>query len=446
MDLGSQIGERDQWGEPVPELVPKRSSFLRNSVRIGIVAACLGFAAIGYWQLKQSATAGLPEACREALRAKDWERLDRLASQWSWWRPDEATPLVHLAESAFQRGAFERASYLLDQLPDTDPITPTALVEQSAILFGPLNQPIRAGEVLERAVRLDPKNVEARRRLISFYAFTLQREKMAAHIRQAIRHDADVPETYVYLVARDWLSFSDAYTVTTKWSLDHPDEELFLVPRAIFRVLSRGLDYSEDPVEDPATEKGIPYHQQIIGEYFKRFPQNLELLVYHLEMSTTKGDVEGTVSLLSRAPKAAAADGRFWRYKGWVHVARGEFQEAKAAFEKAMEINPYDYRSQHQMASVERSLGNLEQVKIYEDRSQQGTSLRKDILVMESVENVPPGILKRIARYAECCGDNEAAGRLLVRLKEWAPECLDPRTDRPADGKTKSPAAPGNTK
>jgi tetratricopeptide (TPR) repeat protein len=446
MDLGSEIAERDNWGEPVSEPLPKRSNFLRNAVRSGIAAACIGFAAVGYWQLKKSATAGMPDACREALRAKDWERLDELAAQWSWWQPGEGTPIVHLAESAFQRGAFERASYLLDQLPDTDPITPTALVEQSAILFGPLNQPIRAGEVLERALRLDPKNFEARRRLVFFYAFTLQRNKMAAHIREAIRNGADLPETYVYLVARDWLSFSNAYTITTKWSLDHPDEELFLVPRAIFRVLSRGLDYSENPVEDPATDKGIPYHQQIIAEYFQRFPQNLELMVYHLEMATTQGDVEGTVRLLSRAPKAAAADGRFWRYKGWVHSARGEFQEAKVAFEKAMEINPYDYRSQHQMASVERSLGNLEQVKLYEDRSQQGTALRKDILIMDSVDNVPPDILKRIFKYAESCGDNEVAGRLLVQLKEWVPAWLDPRADRPAADKTKSTTAPGNTR
>jgi tetratricopeptide (TPR) repeat protein len=107
---------------------------------------------------------------------------------------------------------------------------------------------------------------------------------------------------------------------------------------------------------------------------------------------------------------------------GWVHAARGEFLEAETAYEKALKLNPYDYRSQHQLAGVERSLRRFDRVEKLESLSQQGTSLRRDVLVMERIDEVPPDILNRIAKYAEGSGDALVAGKLLLRLKDWAPK------------------------
>jgi tetratricopeptide (TPR) repeat protein len=202
------------------------------------------------------------------------------------------------------------------------------------------------------------------------------------------------------------------------------------------------LDYSENPTTEPAGADGTPYHQQVIAGYFDRFPDNLELLVYHLEMAQTQGDVEEVIRLLSRAPEAASEDNRFWRYKGWVHSAQGEFADAEIAFQKALQLNPYDYRSQHQLAAVERALGKFDRVRDLESRSRQGTSLRRDILVMDRVDRPPADILKRIADYAAANGDTEVAGKLLLRLKDWAPEVLEFR-DSPMARTRKPPAGPG---
>lgn len=417
----------DAWGEPVS--APTAAS---NTVRRGLVGAIcvmLVLGAVGgLFAVRRVAIRSLTESCRTAVSDRDWVRLDELGRRWRWWDPFAAAPLIYRAESAYQRGAFERAVYLLDRLPDGDPLTPRALVEQSSILFGPLNRPIRGAEVLERAVRLDPKNVEARRRLVFFYAFSLQRRKMVDHIYEAIRLECDPPEVYIYLVARDWLSFSNAYAENTKWALGNPDEELFLVSRAIYRVLTMGLDYTEDPTDQPAGEGGVPFHHKVIADYFRRFPQNLELIVYHIEMAVSKGDTDEVVRLLAQAPAEAAADSRFWRYKGWLHTARGEFGEAEAAFEKALELNPYDYRSQHQLAGVERALARFDRVEQLGRLSRLGTALRRDILLIDRVDTVAPDILKRIAEYAEGTGDTLVADRLMVLLKDWAPEWLESPT------------------
>ncbi len=280
----------DAWGEPLPDS-PSRGAGSMGRWYLG-GAICVLLLAGGGWflHLQRTSIESLSESCRTAFRSEDWKRLDELATRWRWWDRHNAAPMIYLAEVAYQKGALEHAVHLLDLLPDNDPLTPPAIVEQSSILFGPLNRPIKGAEVLERAVRLDPQNTEARRRLIFFYAFTLQRQKMVDHIYEAIRQGCDPPEVYVYLVERDWLSFSNAYAENTKWSLGNPDEELFLVARAIYRVLTGGLDYSEDPTDQPEGSGGTPYHQQVIAAYFERFPENLELLVYHLEMALTKGD------------------------------------------------------------------------------------------------------------------------------------------------------------
>ncbi len=149
--------------------------------------------------------------------------------------------------------------------------------------------------------------------------------------------------------------------------------------------------------------------------------------------------------LLGCAPESAAQDNRFWRIKGWALAQRGESRDAEAAYEKALEINPYDYRSQHQLAGVKRALRQFDRVEKLENLSRQGTSLRRDILIMDRIDTVPPDILKRIAEYAAEAGDELVAERLMVRLKDWAPEALrpptppeaqriPPRSGRPAPG------------
>jgi len=417
----------DRWGEPTP-LEPAEvgqlsaRSFRRRWWVIGAVCLAL-VAGVAFCRARSTVCNSLSVSCREALRAEDWKRLEDLAGRWRWWDRRTAAPLIYLAETANRRGQYAQAAELLDGLPDADPMTPPALVERSTLLFERLNRPLEGAETLERALRLDPKLVVARQRLVYFYAFTLQRRKMVQHAYEAIRLDSDLPETYVYLMAQDWLSFANAYAENTKWLRGNPDEELFLVARAVYRITTKGLDVTEDPRDaGPRDEEGLLRHQRLIAEYCERFPQNLELLVYRLERARTNGDTVEAADLLSRAPPEAAQDNRFWRYKGWLHTMRGEFTEAEASYERALSLNCYDHISRHQLAGVARRFKQMDRVKALEEVSREGWAVRHEVLPLESVDRVPSDTLRRMAKYAKDCGDYSVAGKLLLRLEEWSGE------------------------
>jgi tetratricopeptide (TPR) repeat protein len=159
-----------------------------------------------------------------------------------------------------------------------------------------------------------------------------------------------------------------------------------------------------------------PREKERVGRLFARFPNNLELLAYCLHASIADGDPSRVAELLASSPPEAVEDNRFWRFKGWLHSARGELQEAVAAYRKALELNPYDAVSCHQWASIERRMGRVHQVKILELLSKEGQELRREILQMPDVTLVDRTLLERIAKYAADCGDHAAADRLGERL------------------------------
>ncbi len=431
----------DRWGEVLPQEPADGSTGRRSRRRRWVVPVAVGLAIALFavlYEVRRRAINSLTVSCRESIRAEDWDGLERLAGRWHAWAPFQAAPLIFQAEAANRRGEYKLAVERLDRLPDSDPLTPPALLGCSSLQFEQLNRPLDGAQTLERALRLDPRLAEARRRLIYFYAFTLQRRKMVQQAYEAIRQDCDLPETYVYLMLQDSLSFANAYDENTKWFRGDRDNELFLVARAIHRISSRGLDVTEDPREGTRGKDGSPLHRQVVAEYLARFPQNVELLAYHLQTSSEAGDLGEVERLLSHAPPAAATDNRFWRYKGWLHAARGELADAKQSYEKSLELNCYDNVTRHQLAGVERRFKRLDQVKLLEELALEGKNLRREMLGLKRVDSVPPEVLKRMALYARECGDTLVAGKLLLRIDEWSEEWAGlreasalPRSDSP---------------
>jgi tetratricopeptide (TPR) repeat protein len=411
---------RDQWGEARPVEPPRRVARRRQAVWIALATGA-GLAVAGSWYVcRRVVIRRLSESCREALRANDTERVEALAQRWRAWEPNKAAPLICLAQAAYENKQYQRTVDLLHELPDDDPMTPPALIQQSTLLFDQFNRPIAGAESLERAVRLNPTLAEARRRLVYFYAFTLQRRKMVEQAYDAIRHDCDFPETYVYLMGRDWLSFANAYDENTKWMRESPDEELFLVARAIYRIKTKALDELETAQTDgPPASDGTPYHRKVMGEYFQRFPRNLELLAYYLEEGIAHGNTAEVARLLAQAPPEANDDNRFWRYRGWLHLAAGELNKAEQCYDRALEINRYDHWTRHQLAMVLRRLKRPEEVRELETLSREGKELRSQISRLESVNKIPQAVLQRMLQYMKKCGDELAASQLEKRLEHF---------------------------
>jgi tetratricopeptide (TPR) repeat protein len=360
----------------------------------------------------------LEAECREALRDEQWQRLEDVALRWTWWQAGKAAPWGYAAQAAHELGADERAAAYLDRVPDRDPKSTRLLMERSNLLFGPLNRPLEGAAVCERALNLTPPLSEAHRRLIFFYAYTLQRRKMVEQIKAAIQWECDMPETYLYLVGQDWISFSNGYEENTKWMRNARDEELFLVARAIFRgsSLDQPGDEAELATPDPAASEQ-PYHLQVLSQYLERFPHNLELRAFFLQKATREGDAERVAELLAGTPPEAERDARFWRFRGWLAESREDSAAAESAYRQALAANPYDFAASHQLAAVLRLRGGSAEIESLERVAQQGRQLRRQILTLPDVTKAPLPLLRTVAAYMRSCGQGEIAERLEFRLR-----------------------------
>lgn len=400
-----------------------------------ILVAALGYVPVTTWRGEE-----LEVACREAIDAKDWSRLETAARQWTWWQGDKAAPWGYAAHAARELGANERAAAYLDRVPDRDPKAPRLIMERSSILFE-LDRPIEGAAACERALNLTPPLAEAHRRLIFFYAYTLQRRKMVEQIKAAIQWECDMPETYLYLVGRDWISFSNGYDQNTKWMRNAREEELFLVARAIFRGSSLEQSDEESTESTPATaESNQPYHIQVLEQYLERFPRNLEILAFFLNKATKEGDADRVAKLLEQIPADAENDARFWRFRGWLAESREDFPAAEAAYRQALAANPFDFAASHQLAGVLRLRGGSHEIDGLEKVAQQGRKLRRQILTLPDVTKAPLPLLRTVATHIRNCGQSAIAERLESRLQvlERMPKPPAPpgqsRVSSPSDG------------
>ena len=391
----------------------RRVPWLVAVVLVTIVAG--GYGAYRVWVNMRIDT--YAASCRQAMREKNWQRVTELASAWSQLAPQQADPWICLAAAASERGEVQQAVDYLARLPDGDPKTPGALLERSGMLFNALHRPIEGAADCDRALRLQPHLPEAHQRLIFFYAFTMQRARMVKQIRVALENDCDLPETYVYLFGRDWLSFANGMQENVKWMRHDPDNELFLVAAAMYAITSRALDEKSEPEKEHQSRGDTPVHQQYLAELFERFPHNMELLVYYLKQASNDGDADRVTELLALAPPEAAEDNRFWRYKGWLHAACDELEQSESAYRQALEINPYDYVAQHQLAGVVRRSKKFEEVEALEIRSRTGNALRREILPLPDVRKISKELQIRMATYAASCGDDLAAKKLFNRVE-----------------------------
>jgi tetratricopeptide (TPR) repeat protein len=359
---------------------------------------------------------GYEAACAEARERADWAELERQATAWASHQPERALPWLYAGEAAQRQGDLGRTAEYLLQVPDGDPRTPAALLELSDLLFYTLNRPLEGAATCERILRVDPTNDEAHRRLIFFYAMTVQRQKMIRQARRAIDLGCDTPETFIYLIGADWLTFSNAFDLNTRWLEADPDNELFLVAKAIHFAGTKGV--AEGTADDPALEMTAQRaeHERRLRNMLERFPKNLELLAYFLQQACTDGDRRKVGQLLAQAPPEAAEDNRFWRFQGWLLNAQGKLKAGERAYREALDRNPFDWHSQHELAGVLRRLERYDEVQQWVDRAMEGKALRKIILELPDVQSAPASVLARIADYAEDCGDLHIADALRYRL------------------------------
>ena len=388
---------------------------------------------VGWWGWRNGCATFFRQGCLRAQADGDWEATEQQALLWASYAPGSAAPFVYAAEAALARQAMPRAAAYLDLVPNDDPAAVPALLERVDMLFADLADPFAAEQTCRRILAIDPTTGDAHQRLTFFYAVTLQRTLLANQARQAIQHGCELPEAYVYLVAADWITLSNIVRVNQPWQARWPDEELFLVAIARGEVSARGQDLSPENDEAAATGEHATAQEPIatMRTLRKRFPGNLELLAFALERAITAGDQEAVATLLAAVPKSGTQDNRFWRFKGWLHGVRQEFDEAHQAFHHALSLNPFDFLTRHYLADVARKRGETETASQLAVLARSGRQLRRTIMEQPEVRSMSLPVMQEIAEYIDACGEPTIAERLYSRIEQMkllqpAPEIVDP--------------------
>ncbi|MBW3599542.1 MAG: hypothetical protein KY475_20000, partial [Planctomycetes bacterium] len=382
-------------------------------LRLLLIAAVVCLVSLAYLAYGWRRVSQLEIACKAAHEAREWAQLEVCATEWARWRPDQALPWIYAAEAANQqRDAVRTATYLY-YLPDDDPRTPAALLELSHLQFGELNQPLAAAETCKRILRIQPDVSEAHRRLIFFYAMSRQREPMIAEARRAIAVGCETPETYMYLIGADWISFSNGYEINQRWLQSAPTNEHFVVAAAWHLLNTRALDAES---EDPGA--GAARFEQMMTALLQQFPRNQELLAYHLSLACLRGDRQRVAALLAQAPPSSESDSRFWRFKGWMHASRDELDAAEQAYRHALTLHPFDWQAQHDLAAIYRRKQDFPQVAKYQAAALLGKQIMRTSLRAPDTDSLPGELLQDMSRYAHMCGEDDVAARLEARLAD----------------------------
>lgn len=358
--------------------------------------------------------------CRELRDRRDWTQLAAVAATWSQSDPRRADAWLFRAEAAQGQREYLAASDYLFQIPPEDAKAIPAHLGGATILLGVANRPLEGIDALQKLLKREPRIADAHRHLIQFYALTLQRQRLLRQIRFAIANDREPPEAYVYLFLVDTLRLSNGVDMNNHWLEQYPDHETFLVARALHteeqREAARRKAAENKTSPTDTSPDSTPDRSRMLEELFQRFPQNLELLSYEIERALLVGDFERVVKFLSQAPPDIDEDNRFWRYKGQVHEAQGQIDEAEAAYRESAKRNPLDWRTWNNLATIERLRGRPSEVSRLQSLVKRADTLRLQIRELANIENVSNEWLRAFAEFAKDAGDDQVANALLRRL------------------------------
>lgn len=363
------------------------------------------------WGVYRGAMSALARQCREIRNQQRWEELEARTRLWTSWQPSSPDAWLLRADAAQHLDRFTEAAEYLDQVPISSGKYLPAQAARARLLFGSAELPNQGAVTSLKILEIEPHQQEIRSQLIKYYAVTLQRVALRKQIREAIQLQTEPREAYVFLLLLDTVRLAGAADLNERWHEVQPDEEVFLVGKLLQRDerLVKSSTISESS-EQESEKRGL------VAELLKRFPKNLNLLSYQIESEISLGNQTEAVRWLSQAPVEAEEDHRFWRYKGWVHSVRREFQDAENAYKKALIIHPLDWQTRHKLAEMYRVQGKSKEIAPLEAQVSWANALREWVPDVPQVEKAPNKFLLEIGGYARACGDEQVAGAIERRL------------------------------
>lgn len=379
-------------------------------------AIVLGLMGVGGWVAHRMVVNSWRAECLAAQEEHRWTDLEKTAGRWAGWQPDAADAWLYLADAVQHQHRFSEAADFLSRVPPTSEKYLPALQARIQILGGPANRPLEGEIACQELLRLEPRATLAHESLIQFYALTHQGSKLRKQILDAIQAERESQASYVYYFIADSLRLADGVSINTRWLATDPDSELFQVARVLQREGS-------EQVEDGLGDASAPLHpvvlskkEQEANELLKSFPHNTDLLAYIIDQEIARGRTQRVLELLRQAPKSSESDGRFWRFKGWVHQVRGEAAEAEKAYRHALSLVPMDWLALSRLTDVLRSQNRTDEVARLQMLVHDAQTLRRQIRDLTETDGVPEELLRALGKLAKGCGDIAIADGLAKRL------------------------------
>ncbi|MEK6260405.1 MAG: hypothetical protein AABP62_17435 [Planctomycetota bacterium] len=365
---------------------------------------------VGSNWLRQSRTASELAKCRELRVQRKWPELAERARLWSEWSPKDADGWLFRAEAAQSVGDFTQATEFLAQVDEASPKYLPSQLARAELMLGSGNRPLDGERVCRLILDKEPRATKPHQWLIQYYAMTLQKQKLLAQIREAIRVHREPPEAYLFAFSIDALRLTAAVEVNSRWLEAHPNEEVFLVSQALNSVEPAS---EPDPISesDPLTAVRVDSLERQSREarlraLLKQFPQNIELLAHHIEWAIAEGNLESVVRLLQDAPAAADADNRFWRFRGWVQVQSGELDAARQSYDQALAIAPLDWVTRNRLVTLLRLRNDVGQIEKQLAIVDKARALRARLKSITVADPVTKDLIRDFRDYADLCGDS----------------------------------------
>jgi tetratricopeptide (TPR) repeat protein len=364
-------------------------------------AAALGLKQAGNYVFQAYHQTVARHRCEASLAANDWKALEMSAEEWLDWDSFNGDAWLYLARAADELGMPMRAATALSKVPETHARVIPALRRQVELELGPANRPLSAEVALQRLLRCDPGNPAVHRQWIGFLAQTYQQTRLVQQIHESIAEQCEPPEAYIYLLAADDRMGLETLAHYERWNQGHPNCPIFLTARALCHAN-----------ENPDDEETSGTLQTLL----KRFGDNVEILAHHIEQSIVGEDVGQVAQLLDQAPPLSRIDHRFWRYAAWLHLQKGEPDEAEQAFHHAIQLHPLSWKTRKLFAEFLASTDRDDQSQRERQLAERGDLLSRT--VRESVFMVPPSsqLLEQIADYAADCDDQRVVAGIQRHL------------------------------
>jgi tetratricopeptide (TPR) repeat protein len=346
-----------------------------------------------------------------------WPQLEAAAQEWASAAPEDYQPWRYAAEAALQQGNPIAAVEYLRRAPEDAPVE--CLHQLSFLEMEALKDPLAAKATCEATLARFPLDPENHERLLFYYTMTAQRNAIVQEANRAIELGCDTLGTYGYLFASEWLTFTNGYETNQQWLQRYPGNELFEVAATMHLPSFQFLDLlAKEAHPEQEAPKPLAFAAEEVARLRQEYPENIELLAIETRNLCRSGDVDAVAARLALNHPLAGSDHRFWRFRGWYHSAVGEWREAIQCYERALELQAWDWASQLELAAAVRATEGVKAAADMQTRADEGKALMMAVQACPNIRLLQPrSLYEDLAAYFRLCGEDAIATALTAKLK-----------------------------